>query len=151
MSYVIVSGAVYKQALQAPKEDAFEAVQPQLVEMHDKALTVKRCFWRKFYSDPSVFLDVMNKLLSHIDRIPTIQDAVKLDKWASYFGQIGLKLIDGAEAINQRLPAIEQTIKNFETLRQQAEAKSKVSPDPSYTRIVEAINGFLQDMKTPIN
>jgi hypothetical protein len=147
---VIIGGAVYRQALQAPKEDAFKQVEPQLVAMHDKALAIKRYLWKKFHSDPAVFLDVMNKLLPHIERIPTIQDAQKLDKWAGYFGTIGLKLIDNAETAKNRLQAIKQTIETFEKLRQQAEAKSKISTDLGYAKIVEAVNSFLQDMTTPI-
>lgn len=147
---VIIGGAVYRQALQAPKEEVFQQVQPQLVKMHDRALAVKRYLWKKFHSDPTVFLDVIGKLLPHIPRIPTIHDAQKLDKWAGYFGNIGLKLVDNAESIKKNLQGINQIIETFETLRQKAETKSKISADPGYVKIVEVMNGFLKDMTTPI-
>lgn len=147
---VIIGGAVYRQALQAPKEDVFKVLKPELARMYSKVLAMKKYMRKKFQSDPTVFLDVMGKLLPHIPRIPTISDSQKLDKWASYFGNIGLKLIDNSEAMKNDLPRIQKNVETLEKFRQQAEAKSKIDPDPGYVKVVEVINGFLKDMKTPV-
>lgn len=146
--FLVVGGAVYRQALRAPKS-VFDEAQPQLATMHDKALAVKRHLWKSYYSDPKIFLDALNKALAYIEKIPTIQNAEQLDKWTGWFGTVGLKMVDQAEVMKKGVKGVERLRAHFKNLRDQAEAQAQQSKDPGYAKIVEVVDGFFEDMATP--
>ncbi len=149
-AFVVVGGRVYKHALQAVRPVVLEEAQPLLEQLHAKALEAKKVLWTKFHSDPAVYLDVLEQLLNGAEEMKESPDPNMWNKWVSVLNKVGQSMVDNANMTKDLLGDTHKTISNIKAIQHKAKGLGKQSPDPSgYNALVEALESFLVDMRTP--
>jgi len=145
MKRIVVGGAVYKQALRAPKKDMFEQFLPKLERWHKVALVIKQNLWKVYHSEPQLVLSTLEKLLRKVDQVPYSQDYKNLEKWVGGLGKVGMRLVDLENAGSKVVDQADDYIKLWYHFAAAFEEELDKTKNPAYEELARAVKSILDD------